>query len=196
MCLSAILLDTPLPARQSIEDMYWSFILAARAEPVVPLPLLDRSDVPSSARQQYLQLERWFLGPARALSYARDPQTPSGLPRVMLACGALALTAGWLFSAFTLPGLAYSALGPPGRTRSMMRIFLAIAYAEIVSAELMVGDGRITRRIARVILYPVSVTLFGAAGWSSIGRIVMAKPLRHKTVHASESAEAQQPRIV
>lgn len=181
----SFLLRTPLPAKRAVEDMHWSFILATRGEPVLPLACLDRSDVPNSALEQLFQMERWFLGPARAISYTRDPLTPRGGRRFVIAGGALALSAEWLSAAMAVPALVYAVLGRAGAPRVLLRLFSVAVLAELVLAEATLGEGRLSRRVQRVALYPVAVTVFGVAGWISIGRAISARSHRHKTCHAA-----------
>ncbi|WP_345579915.1 hypothetical protein [Nonomuraea rosea] len=181
------LLQVPLPARRPVEDMHWSFVLAARGEPVVPISCFDRSDVPDRTIQQFFQMERWFLGPARAVTYARDPLVPPGPPRVVLILGALAESAEWLSAVFAVPVVVYSAVGKSGPLRTLFRVLSVIVLAELVTAEAILGEGHLARRLQRIALYPFAVTGFGAAGWLSLINRAIARPQHHKTEHTFEA---------
>jgi cellulose synthase/poly-beta-1,6-N-acetylglucosamine synthase-like glycosyltransferase len=86
------------PANSIMEDMQYGFLLNVLKEPVVPIPLLDRSEVPSNAKNLFFQMSRWFLGPSRTayyLSYALKE-----IEGTRLTIGAVILViSGWFISA-------------------------------------------------------------------------------------------------
>jgi cellulose synthase/poly-beta-1,6-N-acetylglucosamine synthase-like glycosyltransferase len=59
------------PKKSVLEDMFYGFMLNLLKEPVVPLPNLDRAEVPNNLTILFYQMSRWFLGPSRTLSYFR-----------------------------------------------------------------------------------------------------------------------------
>jgi len=92
------------PRGSILEDMFYGFLLNCAYEPVIPLPLLDYAEVPSSVTAIFFQMSRWFLGPSRTLSYYHYAQK-SHLVREQQEAYALVVS-GWWYSArwlFTSP---------------------------------------------------------------------------------------------
>jgi cellulose synthase/poly-beta-1,6-N-acetylglucosamine synthase-like glycosyltransferase len=185
------LLRCPMPSNTIMEDMWYGFSLAAHNVHVVPVKVLDVSDVPSSIALQFRQAERWFMGPSRALLYRRhamrigEPATgrrsPSGWASALIAFSGLLISAEWLSRAFALPVLVLLARSDQRRTSWLSRIFLTMYAGELFSAELQLGDGRGLRSSAlRLAAYPLSNTLFGVAGFSSILKRIFCKSVRQE----------------
>ena len=59
------------PAGSSVEDMFYGFILNCLNEPITPIPILTNSEMPSTLSTLFFQRTRWFLGPARFLTYLK-----------------------------------------------------------------------------------------------------------------------------
>ncbi len=103
----------PFPPRSVLEDMFYGFLLNYLHEPVVPIPMLDRADVPVRLSTLFFQMSRWFLGPSRSLgyfSYARSALShvrPRHQHYVLVICG-------WWYAvnwALTTPVIAISLVG-------------------------------------------------------------------------------------
>jgi len=90
------------PPRAILEDMFYGFILNDLREPVVPLPVLDVAEVPTSISQLFYQMARWFWGPGLTVSYywyVRERYTQKNSPkliRVLPAVAGVMYAMSWL----------------------------------------------------------------------------------------------------
>jgi hypothetical protein len=174
LCLRlSLLLDLPFPTRSPLEDMHYSFYLGSRNLPTVPVPSLDRAEVPRTVGAQVDQAARWFFGPARSLRYLRDPATQPGRRATLMAASALGSCLEWLGCAI-VPASTMLLLtvghGPPRWT--------ATAVAATYGAQLLLTDITLgspaswPRRAIRVLLCPVASTLFGIGGLIGMVRLL------------------------
>lgn len=60
-----------LPSNYYPEDMFYGFIASSLREPILPLPVLDNSEMPILIRDLFLQRASWFLGPFLGQRYRR-----------------------------------------------------------------------------------------------------------------------------
>jgi hypothetical protein len=161
--------ELPLPPRTELEDMAYSFVLATRRVPVVPLVSLDVADVPRSLRAQFEQQARWFKGPSRACEYGRNPASGHGLRATLVTVSAFLGAMDWLMSAFTVPILWDAVRANDRRRAGALRVLIVACLLELVSADCALGASEaIWERAARIAAYPLSNTLFGVAGWWSL----------------------------
>lgn len=164
----SLLLEMPFPARSPLEDMHYSFCLGSRNLAMVPVPSLDRAEVPDTVRAQVGQAARWFFGPARFLRYLRDPATQRGPHAVLMAASAFGSALEWLGCA-VVPVVTLLLAVTPGPAR-----WAAIAVVVSYSVQLLITDMTLCTpapwpcRIARMLLCPVAMTLFGAGGFAGM----------------------------
>lgn len=163
----------PLPARSPLEDMHYSFILCSRNAPMIPVPSLDRAEVPDTPTGQVEQAARWFVGPARALRYLRDPATRRGPRAWLLAASALGSAAEWIGCVLVLPLLLVAAwyTHPLGL---VIAITAAVVYlVQLLLTEASLGGcDRLPRRGARLLTCPVEAILHGVGGTLGAIRLV------------------------
>ena len=86
----------PFPHGSILEDMFYGFLLNSTHEPVVPLAVLDRAEVPSRVTTIFFQMSRWFLGPLRTSIY-RTYAMRHGLIKARAEAAAL-VAAGWFYA--------------------------------------------------------------------------------------------------
>lgn len=162
---AAYLRHRPLPARTTMEDMYWSFGLAAEGVPIVPLHSLDRSEVPTPFNAQLRQARRWFAGPGRAAAYLVGRRGAMRPGDVAVAASALLISAEWLSCAAAPPALA-ALVRSGGTDRLLGGLFTGIyAIQLVVCAKALLPPGRRWRAVA---VFPVVNTGFGLAGWAAL----------------------------
>lgn len=163
--------ERPMPSRTDMEDMHYSFGLAADRVPVMPLSCLDSSEVPAPWREQFFQAERWFSGPGRALAYAQQRRAagrPSGY-KIMVS--ALLISLEWLSCALALPMLAWL-LRRPGVDRRLSVAFLALYAAQLAVCDRQTTTAGPLDRAWALLAFPLTNTGFGMAGWSALlGRL-------------------------
>jgi cellulose synthase/poly-beta-1,6-N-acetylglucosamine synthase-like glycosyltransferase len=169
----SLLRDLPFPARSPLEDMHYSFYLGSRTLPMVPVPSLDRAEVPGSVGAQVGQAARWFFGPARFLRYLRDPATRPGWRAAVMATSALGSSLEWLGCA-VVPAMMALLLafdhGPPR--------WIAVAVTATYGTQLVLTDTALgspvswVHRVIRVLLCPVAAALFGIGGFVGLVRLL------------------------
>jgi hypothetical protein len=144
-----------------MEDMHWSFGLAADGVPVIPLRTLDCSEVPVPFAAQMRQARRWFSGPGRAIAYVRH-RGRRGPRELAVAASALLISAEWLSCAVAPFALLRSArIGPS--ERALVSVFTCLYAAELaVSLQALHSPGR---RLIALVGFPAVNTGFGLAGW-------------------------------
>jgi hypothetical protein len=165
---ASFLRSFPFPTHRPMEDLRWSFVLAVRGEPIVVVPSFDRSEAPGTTRQLFAQMERWFGGAAGAIQQIRTPTLGLAWWRTAIAVSTAVSIGEWLSAAFAVPFAGYAIAGRPTRMRSLARALCCVIMGEVVTAELMLGSGPLSRRAQRVALYPLANSVFGAAGWSAL----------------------------
>jgi hypothetical protein len=170
LCLRISLLqELRLPARSPLEDMHYSFLLGSRNLPMVPIRSLDCAEVPQTMRVQFNQLARWFFGPARFIYYSSDPSTLPGLRAYLLATSAAGITAGWLSCAILPLLLAYLICFGDGLTTSLTGGLLIIYAVQLIIVDKAMSDAACQAdRIFRLLMYPITFTMFGIAGISGL----------------------------
>jgi cellulose synthase/poly-beta-1,6-N-acetylglucosamine synthase-like glycosyltransferase len=57
------------PENSILEDMFYGFIVNYLREPVIPIPIMNNSEVPNDFENLFFQMSRWFLGPSRFIKY-------------------------------------------------------------------------------------------------------------------------------
>lgn len=168
-----LLLELPFPARSPLEDMHYSFHLGSRNEPMVPVPSLDRAEVPNTVRAQVQQASRWFFGPARFLQYLEDPATQPGMRAHLQGISAFGSALEWLGCAVVPAATLLLVIAGDGLSR-----FCGIAVSGVYLLQLLVADqtlgapAPIRRRVVRVLACPLATTLFGVGGVIGAARLV------------------------
>ena len=167
VCIDATLLRAlPLPAKSPLEDMHYSFWLAARGIVAVPVPTLDVATVPGTVRGRIEQAARWFFGPARALRYLRDASVPQTFRSHVLAASALGSAAEWLGCAFVPTLIISLLLFGGGSVRGLALAIAIVVAAQCTMVEMVLGrrSAAITTRILRIVFFPVGCTIHGLGG--------------------------------
>jgi len=183
LCIRLSLLqELPFPERSPLEDMHYSFLLGSRNSPMVPISSLDSADVPESVRIQFEQLIRWFLGPARFRRYLADQATQRGWRARLLAMSAAGIAVGWM-SCSILPIFLMVLLWSGSIVIRALVLVLIVTYAlQLFVVDRSIGsDVSLVRRAARLIISPVTCTLFGVAGLVGLGFLVLGKSAAGKT---------------
>jgi hypothetical protein len=183
LCLRLSLLAAlPFPARSPLEDMHYSFLLGSRNLPMLPVPSLDRAEVPASPRAQVEQAARWFFGPGRFRRYLHDQRTEPGLRARLLATSALAICLEWLSCAVLPVLLVVFLAGGGGVVRVAAALFVIVYAGQLVATEVYVGSpAPVGSRLARVVAYPVSCLLFGIGGVLGAWRLLRGRSGAGKT---------------
>ncbi len=174
LCVRLSLLERlPFPARSPLEDMHYSFILASRGLPMIPIASLDRAEVPDSVRAQLEQAARWFFGPARIARYLKDPRVRRGWRSWVLAASALGSAAEWLGCALVPAVVLALLLTGNGPLVAAAAAFASICAAQVVLTEIWLGaPGPLPRRAARVLAFPLACTVHGAGGAVGAARML------------------------
>lgn len=68
---ASYLSQNKFPSNYYPEDMFYGFIVSALKEPIIPLPVLDNSEMPLTIKSLFAQRAAWFLGPALGEKYRR-----------------------------------------------------------------------------------------------------------------------------
>lgn len=161
----SLLLELPFPARSPLEDMQYSFYIGSRNLPIVPVPSLDRAEVPDSMAAQVGQAARWFFGPARALRYSRDPATRRGMRARMMAMSALGSALEWLGCAIVPAGAVALLAFATGGLRALAGAITATYLAQLLITDRAIGSPTSPfRRVVRLLACPIATTLFGVGG--------------------------------
>lgn len=169
----SLLREFPFPARSPLEDMHYSFLLGSRNLHMMPIASLDSANVPDSVRVQFQQLVRWFFGPAQFLRYLTDPATQCGWRARLLAVSAAGITAGWVSCAILPVLLAMLLWSGDGVTRTLIGLLVTAYAAQLVVVDYSMGSqARLAARAGRLLIYPVTCTLFGVAGLVGLGQLV------------------------
>ncbi len=168
LCVRLSLLQAlPFPSRSPLEDMHYSFLLGSRNLVLQPVPSLDTAEVPSSLRAQVDQASRWFYGPGRFHRYLRDPATAAGWRARLLATSAFAISVEWLSCAILPVALAVALVAWPVSSVlwGLTAAFVTIYVCQLVATDRILGTASApAQRLARVVAYPISCTLFGVGG--------------------------------
>lgn len=183
LCVRASLLKLrPFPSRSPLEDMHYSFILGSHNTAMVPIQSLDSAEVPETLRRQFIQATSWFQGPARFKSYLKDNAIKRGLRAKCLALSAAAISIEWLSCAIMPTALFFWALNGQGSSQLFAAGILLLFLIQVVISEIVLGgDHSLKRRVARVALFPMTVTIFGLAGWVGVGKLLGNRNIHAKT---------------
>jgi hypothetical protein len=159
--------DRPMPSRTDMEDMRYSFGLAADRVAVMPLSCLDCSEVPAPWSAQFRQAERWFSGPGRALAYAHERRAARRGGGYAVTVSALLISLEWLSCALAVPMLAWL-LTRRGLERRLAIAFLGLYGAQLTICDRQAGPTSPADRAAALLTFPLINTGFGLAGWSAL----------------------------
>jgi hypothetical protein len=183
LCTRLSLLERlPFPARSSLEDMHYSFIVGSRGLPMVAVPSLDAAEVPGAVTAQVEQAARWFFGPARFLRYLRDPATRPGWRARVMAVSAFGSAAEWV-GCTIVPALIcwLIAAGSP-TVRIAAACYAAVCAVQVVLTEVWLGaPGRRSVRLARVAAFPLACAVHGTGGVLGWARLLTGKSGAGKT---------------
>jgi len=174
LCVRLSLLQRlPFPARSPLEDMHYSFILGSRGLPMVPVPSLDATEVPSTVTAQFQQAARWFFGPARVARYLADPATHPGWRATTMAASALGSAAEWIGCA-VVPALACVLIATGSRSvRTAAVLFVTVCGVQVVLVERWLGaPGRLEDRLSRVVCFPLACAVHGVGGAAGAVRLM------------------------
>lgn len=187
LCVRLSLLQAlPFPSQSPLEDMHYSFLLGSRNFALQPVPSLDIAEVPSSLRAQVEQASRWFYGPGRFDRYLRDPVTAAGWRARLLATSAFAICIEWLSCAILPAALGVALLVGPARSVlwALTVAFVTIYASQLVATDRFLGTASgLARRLARLVAYPISCTLFGVGGVIGAIRLLCGASGVGKTEH-------------
>lgn len=182
LCLRLSLLrELRFPARSPLEDMHYSFLLDSRNTPMVPIASLDCAEVPDSVAAQFQQLARWFWGPSRFLHYATDPATRPGWQARFVAASAAAITIQWLSCAVLLPLLGAMVWFGNTVTHVLIGVLLATYATQLAIVDNVMSAGACRDRVLRLLMYPISFTLYGLAGIVGLWRLIRGGSETRKT---------------
>jgi hypothetical protein len=177
-----LVLAQKFPERSPLEDMQYSFYIGSRNVPIIALPSLDCSEVPDSIRGQVSQAARWFVGPARAGQYIKEPATQSGWRARLLMLSALGSSAEWLGCA-VVPVLMLLLLA----LSSGPLLFVTYGMVGVYGVQLVVVESTLGasdslgRRVARVLACPVAAFLHGIGGFIGAARLLTGRTSAGKT---------------
>lgn len=177
----SLLARLPFPARSPLEDMHYSFWLNSHRVLMVPVAGLDVAAVPGTLAEQFRQASRWFYGPGRFWAYRRDRRAAPGWRTEVLAASAAAISAEWLSCAVAPLLLAIAVRG--GRaSRAYAAAFAAVYAGQLVVTDLTLAPGeQASRRVARLVGYPLNSMLFGWAGVTGAVRLAAGRSGAGKT---------------
>lgn len=175
----------PFPTRVSLEDMYYAFYLCALNVETMPVRSLDVAEVPARVSHQIVQAARWFVGPARALKYLRDPRLTITSGTVLIAASAWLSAAEWLLCA-VVPALVVGTLFAHSAASCIAAMVCLTVCAQGVVTEAALGSQDCgLRRCLRIVLLPAACTMHGLGGWLGLAALLAGRPMVGKTQRES-----------